>query len=155
MLAAADWLERRRQLGRDVFPRGAVKSAPAGREGDLTELLRGCLVALRLPSWVEFYRPRWPEIWQVSDAIARITQLLNESAEGDDFARFLPAIAAGVPARDLQCRAAVASTLVAGLELTRGGTVTLDQIEPWASIRLRSAPDKRAGEAEHDGRAGG
>ena len=155
MLAAADWLERRRQLGRDVFARGAETSAPAGRQGDLTELLRGCLVALRLPSWVEFYRPRWPEIWQVSDAIARITQLLNDCAEGDEFARFLPAIETGAPARDLLCRAAVASTLVAGLELARGGTVTLDQTEPWASIRLRSAPDKRAGEAVHDGRAGG
>ena len=145
MLAAADWLERRLQLGRDVFPRGAAKSALAGREGDLTALLRGCLVALRLPSWVEFYRPRWPEIWGVTDAIARITQLLNDGAEGDEFARFLPEIAAGAPARDFQCRGAVASTLVAGLELARGGTVTLDQTEPWASIRLRSAPDKRTG----------
>ena len=145
MLAAADWLERRLQLGRDVFPRGAAKSAPTGRESDLTELLRACLVALRLPSWVEFYRPRWPALWQVSDAIARITQLLNDCGEGDEFARFLPEIAAGVPAHDLQCRAAVASTLVAGLELARGGTVTLDQAEPWASIQLRSAADQRAG----------
>ena len=129
-----------------MFPHGAAKNAPAGRESDLTELLRGCLVALRLPFWVEFYRPRWPEIWRVTDAIARITQLLNDGAEGDEFARFLPAIATGVPARDFQCRAAVASTLVAGLELARGGTVTLDQTELWASIRLRSAPDKRAGD---------
>ena len=155
MLAAADWLERRRQLGRDVFPCGAAKRAPAGREGDLTALLRACLVALRLPAWVEFYRPRWPEIWQVSDAIGRIRQLLNDCAEGDEFARFLPEIAAGVPARDLQCRAAVASTLVAGLELARGGTVALDQTEPWASIRLRSVATSGRGEAGHDRRAGG
>ena len=145
MLAAADWLERRLQLGRDVFPRGAAKSAAAGREGDLSELLRGCLVALRLPSWVEFYRPLWPALWQVTDAMVRIRQLLNGGAEGDELARFLPAIAAGVPARDFQCRAAVASTLVAGLELARGGTVTLDQTESWAIIRVRSTPDKRAG----------
>ena len=145
MLAAADWLERRLQLGRDVFPRGAVKSAPAGREGDLTELLRACLVVLRLPAWVEFYRPRWPEVWRVTDAIARIMHLLNDCAEGDEFARFLPAIAVDVPARDLQCRAAVTSTLVAGLELARGGAVILDQKATWASIRLRSAPDKRPG----------
>ena len=95
---------------------------------------------------MEFYRPRWPEIWQVSDAIARIRHLLNDCAEDGDFARFLPEIAAGVPARDFQCRAAIASTLVAGLELTRGGTVTLDQPEPWASIRLRSAADQRVGD---------
>ena len=140
MLAAADWLERRLQLGRDVFPRGTAKGVLVGRGGDLTELLRACLVALRLPAWVEFYQPRLPAVWRVTDAIARIRLLLNECAEGDDFARFLPEIAAGVPARDLQCRAAVASTLVAGLELARGGTITLGQAETWGSIRLRSAP---------------
>jgi segregation and condensation protein A len=98
-------------------------------------------VALRLPAWVEFYQPRVPAVWRVTDAIARIRLLLNECAEGDDFARFLPEIAPGVSARDLRCRAAVASTLVAGLELARDGAVTLEQTEPWASIRLQSAPE--------------
>jgi segregation and condensation protein A len=93
MLAAADWLERRLQLGRDVFPRGTAKGVLVGRGGDLTELLRACLVALRLPAWVEFYQPRLPAVWRVTDAIARIRLLLNECAEGDDFARFLPEIA--------------------------------------------------------------
>ena len=147
MLAVADWLDRRCQLGRDVFSRDAAKSAPAGRAGDFTELLRACLVALRLPPGVAFYRPRGPEVWQVTDAIARITQLLSDGAVDDDFTRFLPLIAAGVLSRDIQCRAAVASTLVAGLELARGGTVTLDQTESWASIRLRSVPDKRVGDS--------
>ena len=141
MLAAADWLERRLQLGRDVFPRGTAKGVLVGRGGDLTELLRACLVALRLPAWVEFYQPRVPAVWRVTDAIARIRQLLDDCAEGDDFARFLPEIAPGVSARDLRCRAAVASTLVAGLELARDGAVTLEQTEPWASIRLQSAPE--------------
>ncbi len=52
LTAAADWLERRPQLGRDVFARGASDAARAtrrGRAGDITALLRACLVALALP----------------------------------------------------------------------------------------------------------
>ena len=49
MRLAADWLERRPQLGREVFARGIPELSPAGRVGDLTELLRACLVALRVP----------------------------------------------------------------------------------------------------------
>ncbi len=45
---AADWLERRPQLGREVFARGMPELNPAGRVGDLTELLRACLMALRV-----------------------------------------------------------------------------------------------------------
>jgi chromatin segregation and condensation protein Rec8/ScpA/Scc1 (kleisin family) len=37
---------------------------------------------------------------------------------------------------ELQCRAAVASTLVAGLELARAGDVCLDQHGAWQSIRV-------------------
>jgi hypothetical protein len=35
----------------------------------------------------------------------------------------------------LRSRVAVSSTLVAGLELARAGTLALDQDAPWTSIR--------------------
>ena len=38
MRLAADWLERRPQLGREVFARGSPELSPSGRVGDLTEL---------------------------------------------------------------------------------------------------------------------
>jgi segregation and condensation protein A len=38
--------------------------------------------------------------------------------------------------RALRRRAAVASTLVAGLELTRTGTLALDQDAAWTAIRM-------------------
>jgi len=39
-----DWLERRVQLGRDVFVRGRPQDERgAGRGGDVVELLRACL----------------------------------------------------------------------------------------------------------------
>jgi hypothetical protein len=67
----ADWLERRPQLGRDVFGCGTgQRRHDNGRVGDITELLRACLVALDVPAQAEVYRPRPPTLWQVSDAIA-------------------------------------------------------------------------------------
>jgi len=47
----------------------------------------------------------------------RIGALPNGGALGV----FLPRIAADAPDRDLRCRAALASTLLAGLELARNG----------------------------------
>ena len=50
MRAAADWLERQPQLGQVVFARGGTAATShAGRGGDLTDLLRACLVALQVP----------------------------------------------------------------------------------------------------------
>jgi len=47
--AAADFLERRVQLGHDAFRRGRPEASATGRGGDLTELLRACLPALQVP----------------------------------------------------------------------------------------------------------
>jgi segregation and condensation protein A len=55
--AAADWLERRPQLGRDVFGCGTGdRRHDDGRVGDITELLRACLIALRVPDQANAYR---------------------------------------------------------------------------------------------------
>jgi segregation and condensation protein A len=57
--AAADWLERRPQLGRHVFGRGTAEHRDdGGRIGDITELLRACLAALRVPEQADAARPR-------------------------------------------------------------------------------------------------
>lgn len=34
------------------------------------------------------------------------------------------------------CKATLASTLLAGLELARNGTVTLEQDQPWQPVRV-------------------
>ena len=51
---------------------------------------------------------------------------------------FLPAIGAEVPDRRLQCRAAMASTLLAGLELAKTSSVWLWQAEDWGEISVTS-----------------
>jgi segregation and condensation protein A len=139
MRSAADWLERRPQLGRDVFARGRPElHLSGGSAGDLTELLRACLVALRVPEAVaESYRPRPPPLWRVTDALARMDQLLAELPDGSPLTAFLPAIGGEDPGRTLRCRAAVSSTLIAGLERARDGALTLDQAAAWTPILVR------------------
>jgi segregation and condensation protein A len=139
MRAAADWLERRPQLGQEVFARGQSEGRATSRGGDITDLLRACLKLLQVPvELAAIYRPRPPAFWRVSQAIARIEAMLLEQPEGVGFTAFLPAIAADVPNRERQCRAAVASTLVAGLELARQGGVGLGQEVDWGEISVKA-----------------
>lgn len=136
---AADWLDRRTQLGRDVFGRGGVADAArsGARAADVTDLLRACLVALLVPEQAEAYALRPLPFWRVGDAVARITRLLEVRPEGGGLGTFLPHVDGEGPARALRCRAAVASTFLAGLELARAGTLKLEQPQPWQDIHVQ------------------
>jgi segregation and condensation protein A len=98
------------------------------------------------PKTEPLYRPVIPELWRVSDALARIRALLPDHPEGAELAVFLPPMAADETNRPLKARAAVASTLMAGLELARDATLTLRQdvlfgpvVMMDAAIALRAA----------------
>jgi segregation and condensation protein A len=146
MREAADWLARRPQLGWDVFPRGRLDAGLSGRSSDIADLLRACLVVLQVPeAQAVAYRPRPAPLWRVTDAIPRIRRLLAAVPDGGPLAGFLPAIAGDDPGRALRCRAAVASTLVAGLELARDGALALEQDAAWSPIRIRQRQDRAAG----------
>jgi segregation and condensation protein A len=152
MRDAADWLARRPQLGRDVFACGMPAVSGCGRGSDLTNLLRACLVALRVPeAQAAAYRPRPPPLWRVSDALPHLRRCLAVAPDGGPLAAFLPRLDGTDPGRTLRCRAAVASTLVAGLELARDGALTLEQEAAWAPIRIhppaRGAADPTAAAA--------
>ena len=141
--AAATWLAQRPHLGQDVFRRGQPLSNAdaASRGGDLTDLLRACLPVLRVPdAQAVALRPRPPPLWTATDAIRRIARLLAELPNGSPLAAFLPKIDADAPNRPLRCRAAVASTLIASLELARDGTVALEQDGDWMPIRIGRQP---------------
>ena len=138
MREAADWLDRQPQLGQAVFARGMPEVPSSGRASDLTDLLRACLAALQVPaSQAEVVRPRPPKLWQASDAILRLRRLLSVLPEGSPLGDFCPRVEEAGADRPLHRRAAVASTLVAGLELTRAGTLTLEQDAAWDDIRVR------------------
>jgi segregation and condensation protein A len=138
MRAATDWLARQPQLGQVVFARGGTAATShTGRGGDPTDLLRACLVALQVPpGQAADIRPRPPRLWAASDAI----RLMRQHLAGRDGARplsdFLPPLADTAPHRALRHRAALASTLVAGLELAREQVLTLEQDAPWATIQV-------------------
>ena len=151
--AIANWLQRRPQLGRDVFARGRPDSGmeilPAeaagrpmqmqGGRGDITELLRACLVALRMPEGAGAGRPRRPPMWTVAQAMARMQQQIGSMPDGGVLDVFLPTIGADARDRALRCKAALASTLLAGLELARNGGLELEQSQPWQPIRVSQA----------------
>jgi segregation and condensation protein A len=137
--AVATWLAQRAQLGQDVFRCGQPETdaSAAAHAGDLTDLLRACLPALRVPEdQAVALRSRLPPLWSASDAIRQIMRLLAELPDGSLLTAFLPTIARDAPKRPLRCRAAIASTLIASLELARDGTVALEQDGDWMPIRV-------------------
>jgi segregation and condensation protein A len=137
--AAAAWLAQRAQLGQDVFRRGQSQSDAdaTAHNGDLTDLLRACLPVLRVPEdQAVALRPRPPPLWTASDAIRQMTRLLTELPDGSVLAAFLPKIDRDAPKRPLRYRAAIASTLIASLELARDGSVALEQDGDWMPIRV-------------------
>jgi len=138
---AADWLDGRFQLGREVFGRGTLANAAArsGRSMDITDLFRACLVALRVPEQGDAYQLRFIKLWRVPDAMARITELLAGRPEGGTLSGFLPLVDREGPDRELRCRAALASTFLGGLELARAGELGLQQEQPWRNIEVRRA----------------
>jgi segregation and condensation protein A len=98
-------------------PRGA-----AGREGR--------------PEVAPVYHPALPDIWRVADALGRIRVVLDEHPDGAPVTAFLPAISVEEPDRPLKARAAVASTLLAGLELARDAQASMEQEEAFGHILL-------------------
>jgi segregation and condensation protein A len=136
--ALAAWLERRPQLGREVFERGPREAEILGPPvADVTELLRACLRLIELPLRERVYRPEPPALWRVPDALARIRVLLAALSAGAALEHLVrpPASLARTP---LQRRAALASTLLAALELGREGELTLEQREAFGAIAVRA-----------------
>jgi hypothetical protein len=118
---AADWLEVRGQLGGDVLTRGhadADGTLRAGRAGDITALLRACLVVIRLPPNADWlFRVPGPPFWSVADAADRIREMLSLVGQGGaPLVRFLPEVPADAADCAPLCRGAVAGTFLARLD---------------------------------------
>ncbi len=152
--AVVAFMEAQPQLGRDAWERGG-RSEPLSTgfaEPKLAPLFRACLAALRRPRRVDGERPQPLPLWRVPDALVlmrRLLEALADAGEGNAvaLARFLPRVARKPPGYDLRCRTALASTLVASLELARAGEAALEQDGAWTPISLRATWHKAAGAA--------
>lgn len=147
--ALAGWLERRPQLGQEVFPRGQPELLGAwtetDHEVDVIEFLWASLALFDDANvgadTATLYRPAWLDLHSVPGARTRILRLLAETPEGRILAGLLPE-AAGEPggARSaLRRRSAWASTFAASLELARQGEVVLEQEETFSPIHISAA----------------
>ena len=139
MRRGAAWLGRRPQLGQEVFARGAPEPLTVEDRSriaaDLPGLVRAYLAAEARAAAKRPWRPKPRRIWTVADAVAMLSRMLRSSTGWDTLAAFLPP---GL-SDPVEHRAALAATLVAGLEMARGGAVELRQDEPFAPILLRPA----------------
>jgi segregation and condensation protein A len=148
--ALAGWLERRPQLGHDVFARGLPEvfgvSVEAGPAIDVIEFLWPSLALFdddaAPPDTTLLYRPPpRPDLHTVAEARERILRQLAETPEGGPLVRFLPEMpetetvgAQSLPA--LRRRSAWSSTFVAGLELAKQGEVALGQAADFQDIHV-------------------
>ena len=105
--AAADWLERRPQLGREFFRRGRPERRAQPRGAEITDLLRACLVALRVPEEVTAsFRVRLLGFWKTAEALERSKRCWRIGRQEVSWpAPWLPAWSLHVAARSLSSRA--------------------------------------------------
>jgi segregation and condensation protein A len=137
MRAAAAWLSSRPQLGHDVFARGAPEDHTEVDRSrlslDLGSLVRAYLQAMRRRVRARRYQPRPLTLWSVKQALQRVAAMLGSLPDWVSLEQFLPETFGSA----LERRAALASTLLAGLEMARGGAVRLRQEHEFGPILVR------------------
>jgi len=114
--------------------------------------------ALERPGRGGAYQPAPLPLWRVPDALARLRRLLPVMPDGAALERFLPDTEGGRRDAALLRRAALASTLLAGLELGREGAASLSQATAFGAILVAPAGQSdsaRGGTRAEVGRAGG
>ena len=140
----ATWLGGRTQLGIDVFGRGVpevlVEIDRSGLSADMGGLLRAYAGARRRARAQAPYQPQRGPLFSMQDALERLGRMLGLAAGGPSrhwtaLERFWPPMVAG----SVERRAAVASILLAGLELARMGQIDLRQEASFGPILVRAA----------------
>lgn len=139
MQKAGAALMRLPRLGYDVFARGAPEGVEIVRipvwQASLYELLKGYGESQKHIK-PETYHIAPTELYSMTDALERLTGMLGRMADWQNLMNLLPhAIPAGIVSRS-----AIASTLLASLELARIGQMQIRQPQPFGPIYVRRAP---------------
>jgi segregation and condensation protein A len=135
--AASAWMGKRPQLGWDEFARGTPEDFSETDRSrlsiSLSGLLSAYLAARRRAGGKQQYRPKPMTYFSVQDALARLSRLVGSLPDWSTLESFLPdGLDPGLPRR-----AALSATLVAGLEMARGGDVVLRQEAQFGPILVR------------------
>ena len=137
MRAASTRLMGRERLDRDVFGRGDPEAVNVVKLRTYKDTLYDLLTAYATDrvrkNGGQAYRPSVPIVLQIEEARERLERLLGKIGDWSALTRLLPLEWQGGGRR----RSALASTLLAALELARDGKVLLQQSAPFAEIYLR------------------
>jgi segregation and condensation protein A len=136
MRQAAAWLAARPQMGWDVFPRGEAEDLTETDRSklrlEMSGLLGAYLAARRRGGAKVQYRPKPMVFFSVQNALERLGRLLGSVPDWTSLEKFLPeGLEAGLPRR-----AAMAATLIAGLEMAKDGRLSLRQEAKFGPILL-------------------
>src|SRR5690242_1442332 len=148
MRAAATRLMGRERLDRDVFGRGDPEPVNVVRLRTYKDTLYDLLTAYATERVKKLggtaYQPFQSPVLQIEEARARLERMLGRIHDWSGLETLLPFEWSGGPRR----RTAVASTLLACLEMARDGKVELQQLAPFAEIfvRDRAANDQTPAE---------
>ena len=130
----AAWLAIRPVLGQDLFARGLPESHHEYDRSriviDAGPFVRAYLEAVRRGTKSATYTPRPLSLWTVQDALRRLADLVGSLPDWTTLEQFLPDHADN----PIERRAALSSTLLASLEMARGGIVRLRQEEAFGPI---------------------
>ena len=139
MREAGAALMARHRLGVDVWPRGApeatVERVRGGVRLTMAELISAYAAVRRRSLASQAYAPPPLDLLSVEEALARLSRLVGRLPGWAVLSSFLPpGLAGGLP-----CRAAMASILVAGLELAKAGSGELRQDQAFGPIYVKQA----------------
>ncbi len=137
MRAAATRLVGRERLDRDVFGRGDPEPVNVVRLRTYKDTLYDLLTCYATERVKKLggaaYQPAMAPVLQIEEARARLERMLGRISDWSGLDSLLPFEWSGGARR----RTAMASTLLACLEMARDGKVELQQLAPFAEIFVR------------------
>ncbi len=144
MRVAATRLMARDRLDRDVFSRGAPEPVNVVRLRTYKDSLFDLLTAYSTQRVKKLggktYRPVHAPVMLIEEARERLERMLGKISDWSGLSRLLPFDWSGGPRR----RSALASTLLACLELARDGKLEIRQLKPFDEVYVKD----RVGPAE-------
>ena len=147
MREAAARLMARDRLGREVFARGAPEPVNVIKLRTYTDTMYELLTAYATQRVKKLggkvYRPVMAAVLQIEDARDRLERMLGRIPDWNSLSKLLPFEWSG----GIRRRSALASTLLACLELARDGKVEIRQLAPFDEVYVKDRVAPRPTEA--------